>query len=183
MIVNGSNSTTLTLIPSWPCRSRQPERALRSWAAYITSTASRDSQQHVGICILRDTPANYSCSLFLVCCLGSFWLRDLRPHRGLVAPAWPALTAAHPWTYIHWVCILRAICNLFLEQMLRCLYITLAWSVSEDPQAAPQYVNSMRDNCALSTPPQIISSQFPHSCVCIVVWLRRTFLMPAKFRG
>lgn len=31
--------------------------------------------------------------------------------------------------------------------------------------------------------PQIISFQFPHSCVCIVVWLRRTFLMPAKFRG
>lgn len=36
MIRNGSSSTTPTLVPSRPCRSRQPERALRSWAAYIT---------------------------------------------------------------------------------------------------------------------------------------------------
>lgn len=108
VICNGSNSTILTPIPSRPCRSRQPERALRSRAAYSTPTAIRDSQQHVGICILRDTPANYSCSLLLVCCLCSFWLRDLRPHPGLVALVWPALTAAHPWRYIHSECIFRA---------------------------------------------------------------------------
>lgn len=83
----------------------------------------------------------------------------------------------HTWTYIHLVCIFRAICNLFfIKQMLRCLYITLAKSVSEDPQAAPQYVNSMRDNCALSNPPD-------HLPISTQLCLHRSVIMQNLFNA
>lgn len=118
----------LMLFPSLPRWSRYPKCDLRSSAAYSTPMVMQDPQQHAGIYILRDTPSNYNGRAAAVCsrCVAfAAFGYEISGPSALVPLVSPMLTAAHPWSHIHSVCILRAICNFFFKQALKCLRITL----------------------------------------------------------
>lgn len=168
VIHHGSNSTILTLIPSRPCRSWQPERALRSWAAYSTPTAIRDSQQHVGICTLRDTPANYSGRAAAACSWCAAFAAFGYDISGPTPGSWPwsrprSQQHIRGHTFI-WCASSEPSATSFLS---RCWGVCISrWH--NLCQKIPRQLHSMWiqwEITVLCQPPQIISSQFPHSCV------------------